>query len=164
MLYTETMRPSNETAQIGVISDTHGLLRSQAVEALRGTGAIVHAGDIGGAEILEQLQALAPVTAIRGNNDRASWARDIPDYRVLEFGGAKVYVLHDRHDLRRYPPPDGCNVVITGHSHQPHVERRAGVLYLNPGSAGPRRFRLPVTVAVLAVGACIDAHIVELEV
>jgi uncharacterized protein len=151
-------------ARIGVISDTHGVLRPQASEALRGVDAILHAGDIGGPEILIALEAIAPVAAIRGNNDRAAWAADIPDYRVVEQGGAKIYLLHDRHELTLYPAPAGCGVIVTGHSHKPLVERRDDVLYLNPGSAGPRRFSLPVTVALLHVGATVDAEIIQLAV
>lgn len=149
--------------QIGVISDTHGLLRRQALHALAGTDAIVHAGDIGGPEIVQQLGTLAPVTAVRGNNDRAAWAKDVPDYCFVELGGARVYVLHDRNDLGRFPAPPGCNVIVTGHSHKPFVERAAGVLHVNPGSAGPRRFRLPVTIALLHVQETIEARVVHLD-
>lgn len=149
---------------IGVISDTHGLLRPEATSALRGVDAIVHAGDIGGAEILEALETIAPVAAIRGNNDRAAWARAIPEQRVVEYGAAKIYLLHDRHELCRHPAPAGCNVIVTGHSHRPLVERRDEVLYLNPGSAGPRRFKLPISVALLRVSATLDAEILELTV
>ncbi len=149
--------------RIGLISDTHGLLRRQALQALAGSDAIVHAGDIGGPEILQQLGALAPVTAVRGNNDRAAWASDVPDYCVVECGCARVFLLHDRKDLARFPAPPGCNVIVTGHSHQPFVERAVGVLYVNPGSAGPRRFRLPVTIALLHVQETIDARVVHLD-
>ncbi|MGE5525422.1 MAG: metallophosphoesterase family protein [Rhodospirillaceae bacterium] len=149
---------------IGVISDTHGLLRPQAMSALLGVDAILHAGDIGSAAILDELRTIAPVAAIRGNNDRAAWARDIPEHCVVEYGVARIYILHDRNELRRYPAPDRCNVIVTGHSHKPLVERRDDVLYVNPGSAGPRRFTLPVSVALLHVGATIEARIVELAV
>ncbi|HWI15659.1 MAG TPA: metallophosphoesterase family protein [Burkholderiales bacterium] len=152
------------TVRIGVISDTHGLLRPQAADALRGVDGIVHAGDIGSADILPALERIAPVAAIRGNNDRAGWAALIPDQRVVEYAGKTLYLLHDRNELRLHPPPEVCDVIITGHSHRPAVERRDGVLYLNPGSAGPRRFKLPVTVAVLSIGATLDAQILELPV
>lgn len=148
----------------GLISDTHGLLRPQALDALRGSELIVHAGDIGDPSILEALARIAPVAAVRGNNDRAGWANDIPEHRVAEIGGMRMYVLHDRHDLARYPVPAGCEVVVTGHSHKPLVERLDGVLYVNPGSAGPRRFRLPITVARLTIAKSIEASIVELAV
>lgn len=150
--------------RIGVISDTHGLLRPQAAHALRDVDGIVHAGDIGSADILLALERIAPVAAIRGNNDRAAWAARIPDQRVVEYGGKRIYLLHDRNDLPLHPSPEGCDVIVTGHSHKPAMERRNGVLYLNPGSAGPRRFGLPVTVALLSIGATLDAHIIELPV
>jgi len=150
------------TLRVGVISDTHGLMRAEALAALRGSDVILHAGDIGGAEILAELQVIAPVVAIRGNNDHAAWAAAIPEHRMVELDAAKIHLLHDRNQLGRYPPPEGCNVIVTGHSHKPLVERRDGVLYLNPGSAGPRRFRLPVTVARLTIGREIDAEIVTL--
>lgn len=152
------------SVRIGVISDTHGLLRPQAADALRGVDAILHAGDIGSAAILAALEAIAPVAAIRGNNDRAAWAEDIPDSRVVAYRGVRIYLLHDRNDLRRHPAPDGCEVIVTGHSHKPLVERRDDVLYVNPGSAGPRRFTLPVSVALLRLGKTVDARIVELAV
>jgi uncharacterized protein len=136
---------------VGVISDTHGLLRPEAVAALAGVERIVHAGDIGDRAVLEALGRLAPVTAVRGNNDRGAWARDIPETEVLEIGGATLYVLHDLHELDLDPRAAGYAAVIAGHSHQPRQEERDGVLYFNPGSAGPRRFRLPVSVGRLAI-------------
>lgn len=148
--------------KIGVISDTHGLMREEALAALRGARAIVHAGDIGNRAVLDALSEIAPVSAIRGNNDRGPWAGDIPEQRSVTFGEAKIYLLHDRNDLPRYPVPAGCNVFVTGHSHQPRIERRDGMLYLNPGSAGPRRFKLPITIAWLTTGATLDAEIVVL--
>jgi hypothetical protein len=151
--------------RIGVISDTHGLVRPEALRALRGSDLIVHAGDIGAPEVLETLRTIAPVVAIRGNNDRAPWARDLPDTEVVERAGHSLYVLHDVHELDLDPRAAGFDAVIAGHSHQPKIERRDGVLYLNPGSAGPRRFRLPVAVARLDVGARgLEARILTLDV
>jgi putative phosphoesterase len=138
--------------RVGVISDTHGLLRPEALAALRGSDAIVHAGDVGGPHILEALNTIAPVTAVRGNNDREEWARGLPETAVLEVGGASLYVIHDVKALRIDPRAEGFTVVISGHSHQPLSVRRGGVLFFNPGSAGPRRFRLPVSVGTLRVG------------
>ena len=145
-------RADSETRLVGVISDTHGLLRPEAVEALKGSGLIVHAGDIGGPEIIEALSAIAPVVAVRGNNDRGRWAEEFPLYDVAEVGAAYLYVLHDLKELDLSPEAAGFRVVVSGHSHKPLAEERRGVLYLNPGSAGPRRFKLPVTVARLNVG------------
>ncbi len=134
-----------------MISDTHGLLRAQALDALRGCDLIVHAGDIGDAAILQELSALAPTHAVRGNNDRDAWARSIPLTAIVEIGALRLYVLHDLSELDIDPAVEGYAAVISGHSHKPHAERREGVLYLNPGSAGPRRFRLPIAVAKLCV-------------
>ncbi|HET7671382.1 MAG TPA: metallophosphoesterase family protein [Burkholderiales bacterium] len=145
--------------RIGLISDTHGLLRPEALRFLRGADHIIHAGDIGAPEILEQLKTLAPVTAVRGNNDRARWAKKLPLDAVMEVGGVAIHVLHDLNEMRR---PEG-RVVITGHSHKPKVEERDGVLYVNPGSAGPRRFTLPVAAGELRIsGAGVRARIKEL--
>ena len=138
---------------LGVISDTHGLVRPQAVEALRGSDLIVHAGDVGHPAVLEALRALAPVVAVRGNNDRGAWAEALAETEVVEVGGFSLYVLHDLAALDLDPEAAGFQAVIAGHSHQPKLERRAGVLYLNPGSAGPRRFRLPVALARVRIGA-----------
>ncbi|HEV3207724.1 MAG TPA: metallophosphoesterase family protein [Terriglobales bacterium] len=137
--------------QIGVISDTHGLLRPEALAALRGSAFIIHAGDIGAPEILDKLAEIAPVTAVRGNVDRSSWARKIPTTNVLEVGGTSIYVLHSLQDLDLKPEAAGFAAVISGHSHVPKQEMRNGVLYFNPGSAGPRRFRLPVSLGRLVV-------------
>ena len=122
------------------------MLRPEAIEALRGSEHIIHAGDVGAAEILEQLASLAPVTAIRGNVDKAAWARRLPETEVLEIGGISIYVLHDLARLDLKPEVAGFRIVISGHSHVAKQETRGGVLYFNPGSAGPRRFKLPVTV------------------
>jgi len=137
--------------EVGVISDTHGLLRPEALEALAGVDHIVHAGDIGSPEILTSLAALAPVTAVRGNNDRGPWARAIAETEAVEVGGAWLYVLHDLHELDLNPRAAGFAAVISGHSHQPKLEERDGVLYVNPGSAGPRRFSLPVSLGRLVI-------------
>lgn len=137
--------------QIGVISDTHGLLRPEALADLRGSAFIIHAGDIGDAAILDKLAETAPVTAVRGNVDREAWARKIPATNVLEVGGISIYVLHSLQELDLKPEAAGFAAVISGHSHVPKQETRNGVLYFNPGSAGPRRFRLPVTVGKLLV-------------
>ena len=135
--------------RIGLISDTHGLLRPQAIEALRGSELIVHAGDVGKPEILTALRELAPVIAVRGNVDTADWARTLPETAVAEADKVLLYVLHDVHALDLDPPAAGFQVVISGHSHRPGKFERDGVFYINPGSAGPRRFQLPITVARL---------------
>lgn len=149
---------------IGVISDTHGLVRPEALRALSGADLIVHAGDVGGPEVLDALREVAPVVAVRGNNDRGAWARALAETEVVEAGGRRLYVLHDLKQLDLDPPAEGFDAVIAGHSHQPRIERRDGVLYLNPGSAGPRRFRLPIALAWLTVDAgSVDAEIVRLD-
>ena len=150
---------------LGVISDTHGLLRPEAVAALAGVERIVHAGDIGSPDVLAALGRLAPVTAVRGNNDRDAWAAAIPQTEVVEIGGVSLYVLHDLHELDLDPRAAGFAAIIAGHSHQPRLEERDGVLYLNPGSAGPRRFRLPISLARLTVtDARVRAELVTLEI
>jgi putative phosphoesterase len=151
--------------QIGVISDTHGLVRPEALRALRGCDRIVHAGDVGGPEVLDALEAIAPVTAVRGNVDRGAWADALPATEVVEAGPQLLYVLHAVQELEIDPAAGGFAAVISGHSHRPGAEVREGVLYLNPGSAGPRRFTLPVAVARLHVrGARLEPEIVELDV
>lgn len=150
---------------VGVISDTHGLLRPEAVGALAGSGLIIHAGDVGGTEVLEALGRLAPVVAVRGNNDRGAWAESLPEFEAIEVNKTFIYVLHDLKELDIAPAAAGFRVVVSGHSHKPLVEERRGVLYLNPGSAGPRRFKLPVTVARLKVnGDDASAEIIHLNV
>jgi putative phosphoesterase len=151
------------TTTVGVISDTHGLLRPEAVEQLRGSDAIVHAGDIGKPAVLDALAALTHrLIAIRGNVD-AAWACDLPDTATFELAGRRFHVLHDIKSLSGDPLARGLDVVIAGHSHRPLVESRDGVLYVNPGSAGPRRFRLPVTVARLTIqGRRMEAQILPL--
>ncbi len=145
------MRPQ----RLGLISDTHGLLRPQAVEALRGCARIIHAGDIGRhgdhANVLDELARIAPLIAVRGNNDHGDWADGLPHTARFEFGGIAIHVLHILGELAFDPAAEGVKVVISGHSHQPKLETRDGVLYVNPGSAGPRRFRLPVCVGRLWV-------------
>lgn len=136
---------------LGVISDTHGLLRPEAVEALRGKDAIVHAGDVGEPSILTALRELAPLTAIRGNIDRGDLARDLPATALAILEGVAIYVLHNLADLDLTPRVAGIRVVISGHTHKPLIREESGVLYLNPGSAGPRRFHYPVTVGELTV-------------
>jgi putative phosphoesterase len=136
---------------IGVISDTHGLLRPEAIEALRGSDLLIHAGDVGSPEILEQLSSIAPVTAVRGNVDKGAWSGKLPETAVLELGGIVIYVVHDLAQLYLKSKAAGFAVVVSGHSHVPKQETRDGVLYFNPGSAGPRRFKLPVSVGKLVV-------------
>jgi putative phosphoesterase len=137
--------------RVGLISDTHGLLRPEALNALRGSDFIIHAGDIGHYEIIEQLSKLAPVTAVRGNNDKGAWASTLHETEVLNVGEAFIYVLHDVAQLSVDPVANGFHAVVSGHSHRPEVNERDGVLYVNPGSAGPRRFTLPVSVGELVV-------------
>ena len=150
---------------VGVISDTHGLVRPEAVSALAGADLIVHCGDVGDAAVLEALAEIAPVHAVRGNNDKGRWADALPIEEVVEVGGRKLYLLHDLAELALEPRAAGVAVVLSGHSHRPRIETRDGVLFVNPGSAGPRRFKLPVAVARLVVGPreC-KATIVELAV
>ena len=137
---------------VGLISDTHGLLRDAALEALTGSDSIIHAGDVGKPEILDRLREIAPVIAVRGNIDKGAWADRLPLTAVAEAGGVRIYVLHDRKQLDLDPAAAGFRIVVSGHSHKPAREERGGVLYINPGSAGPRRFRLPITVARLDLG------------
>jgi putative phosphoesterase len=148
---------------VGVISDTHGLVREEALAALRGSDVIVHAGDIGSPEVLNALERIAPTQAVRGNNDRDEWGRALPLTRVVELGAHLVYLLHDIADLDVNPAAAGFAAVIYGHSHKPLIEEREGVLYLNPGSAGPRRFRLPIAVARIRVSMQgLDAELIQL--
>jgi uncharacterized protein len=150
---------------IGVISDTHGLMRPQALEALGGSDLILHAGDIGSQAILHELMTLAPVVAVRGNNDKGAWAKDLPERDVIEVEGLFFYLIHDVKELDLDPVAAGFRVVVSGHSHHPGSEERKGVLYLNPGSAGPRRFTLPITVARLALlDGVLSTDIIELAV
>jgi hypothetical protein len=139
-------------AIVGLISDTHGLLRPEAVRALEGSDLIIHAGDVGAPGILDALRAVAPVVAVRGNVDTGAWASVLPETAVAEIGGTSIYVLHDLNELDLDPAAAGFGVVVSGHSHQPASKQTAGVLFVNPGSAGRRRFKLPVTVARLDLG------------
>jgi len=151
--------------RIGLISDTHGLLRPEAVAFLRGCDHLIHGGDIGHIGILKDLGALAPLTAVRGNNDHGPWAAALPETAFLEIGGVLIQVIHDLAELGGQAPRAGVGVVVSGHSHIPAVTERAGVLYVNPGSAGPRRFRLPVSVGELRVeDGMVTARLVTLEV
>jgi uncharacterized protein len=152
------------TMRVGLISDTHGLLRPEAVAALTGSELIIHSGDIGSLAVLEALRSIAPVVAIRGNIDTGAWAASLPASEVVEVDEATFYVIHDLAELDFDPKAAGFQAVIAGHSHRPSIETRNGVLYVNPGSAGPRRFSLPITVARLeVVRAEITGHIVELR-
>lgn len=151
--------------RIGVISDTHGLLRPEALAFLDGCDRILHGGDIGGPDILQRLTALAPLTVVRGNNDTASWAADLPLSTCIAVGAVRIYLVHDHADVDFVPKQQGMDVVVSGHSHRPKVEEIDGTLWVNPGSAGPRRFSLPVCVAELIVdGGSVLARIEELVV
>ena len=150
---------------VGVISDTHGLLRPEALAALRGSDRIIHAGDVGGPSILDALSQLAPVTAVRGNVDLAEWARSLPRAATLELAGSRIHVLHDLAELELDPLAEGIGVVVSGHSHRPGLRRQDGVLYLNPGSAGRRRFTLPISLARLHLAdGRVSASLTELPV
>jgi len=140
-----------KSIRIGLISDTHNLLRTEARLALKGVDHIIHAGDICDAAVLRELEAIAPVTAVRGNNDRGEWAAALHERERIEIGGVAIYVVHDLHDLDVVPEAAGIKVVITGHSHRPLMKMENGVLYINPGSAGPRRFRLPISIGFLEI-------------
>jgi hypothetical protein len=147
----DTSSSKKKPSRIGLISDTHGLLREEAVRALHGAELIIHAGDVGMPEILESLGAIAPVIAVRGNVDTDPWTNALPATAVVESSGPAIYVLHDVHRLDLNPAAAGFRIVVSGHSHKPGKEERDGILYINPGSAGPRRFNLPVTIAWLYV-------------
>ena len=145
--------------RIGLVSDTHGLLRPEVLAFLRGSDHIIHAGDICGPELLEQLRQLAPLTAVRGNNDDGPWAEALKEQESLQVEGARIHVIHDLAELGT--PPAGVQAVISGHSHKPRVEQRNGTLWVNPGSAGPRRFKLPISAGELLVdGAAVSARLV----
>jgi putative phosphoesterase len=135
--------------RIGIISDTHGLLRPEAIKHLAGSEHIVHAGDIGAPEVIEGLRKIAPTTAIRGNIDTGEWAIDYPDTKLVVLGGRTLYVMHNLKEMKLDPTASGIEVIISGHSHRPQIETKDGILYVNPGSAGPRRFKLPVALAIL---------------
>jgi len=150
---------------VGLISDTHDLLRLEAVRALQGSDWIVHAGDIGKASVLNVLRAMAPVTAVRGNIDKGGWAQALPKTAALEIGQVRLYVVHDINELDVVPEAAGFKVVVSGHSHQPSIHERNGVIFVNPGSAGPRRFNLPVSMARMYVqGDSVDVTLMTLDV
>lgn len=154
-----------KTGVVGVIADTHGLMRPEALAALQGVELIIHAGDIGKAEVLDALTRVAPVCAIRGNNDIGPWADALPDVLGLEIGSTKMHVIHNLQEVGRAPAAPGTRLVISGHSHKPALRFADGVHYLNPGSAGPRRFKLPIALARVSIGAAsVDAKILELTV
>lgn len=149
--------------RVGLISDTHNLLRAEAADFLRGSDHIIHAGDVCDSSIVEQLAALAPVTVVRGNNDRGAWAERLSETELVQVGDIFVYVIHDLAQLDLDPKAAGVRAIVSGHSHKPYVEERDGVLYVNPGSAGPRRFKLPIAVGELIVrGDAVSARAVEL--
>jgi uncharacterized protein len=151
--------------RIGLISDTHGLIREEALAFLWGCDQIIHAGDIGGPEILEALANIAPVLAVRGNNDTDAWASELPEVQQLQLESKPIYALHDMARLDTEPLPAGISVVICGHSHRPIVQRRDGVIYVNPGSAGPRRFNLPISVGELIIKKnTVTPRIISLDV
>jgi uncharacterized protein len=150
--------------RIGVISDTHDLIRPSAMAFLRGSDFILHAGDVCARQVLDELRTIAPVTAVRGNNDKGEWARDLPQSQMLELDKVTIYMVHDLADMDIDPEGAGVRVVVSGHSHRPRIEEKAGVLFVNPGSAGPRRFRLPISAAEIIVnGASVSARLAELD-
>jgi uncharacterized protein len=149
---------------IGIISDTHGLLRPEAMEALNGVDRIIHAGDIGKVEILEKLSEIAPVTAVRGNNDRDPWAAGLPESQRIPIAGQTIFLIHDIKEIGMDLKEAGIHIVIAGHSHRPLIETRDGILFVNPGSAGPRRFSLPISLALLEIANGIsNARIQQLD-
>jgi len=161
--FTVCMMRNRQKLRVGLISDTHGLLRPEARSLLLGCDYIVHGGDIGAAEILEDLAALAPLVAVRGNNDNQDWARDLPETEMVRVGGAFLYVIHDLSQLDIDPFAAGVQAIVSGHSHKPLIEMRDGIVYVNPGSAGPRRFKLPISMGELLIdGATVTARTVEL--
>ena len=164
-MHNSTAMANQSRIVVGVISDTHGLLRPEALVPLHGSDLIIHAGDVGDPEILDRLREIAPTFAVRGNIDTSPWARALPLTEVVEAGRVQCYVLHNLLDLGLDPKAAGFAVVISGHTHRPHVQVRHDVLYLNPGSAGPRRFTLPIAVARIEVnGSHISHEIIELQV
>jgi len=149
--------------RIGLIADTHGLLRPEALAALADSDLLIHAGDIGKPEVVAALKKIAPLVAIKGNNDTDSWARHLPETKKITLGALKLYVIHNVKELSFDPPGRGFRVVISGHSHKPVIQTKDNVLFVNPGSAGPRRFKLPICVGKLLVqGETVDAEIIEL--
>jgi uncharacterized protein len=158
-----TGRKCVAAVRVGLISDTHDLLRPQAIDFLRGSDFIIHAGDICDSMIIDELTRIAPLTVVRGNNDRGEWADVLPDTELIKIGGIFIHVIHDLAQLDIDPNAAGVQVVVSGHSHKPAIERRGGVTFVNPGSAGPRRFKLPISVAELIIaGLSVSARLVEL--
>lgn len=150
---------------IGIVSDTHGVIRPEAVESLKGVQLIIHAGDVGAPEVLDKLRSVAPVVAVRGNMDSGEWASELPKTEAVEFKGVSLYVLHDLSRLDLDPAAAGFSAVISGHTHMPAIEKLNGVFYLNPGSAGPRRFKLPATLALLRIKeSVLSPEIIGLEI
>ena len=164
-LYNGPMLFFPDVSTIGVIADTHGLLRSEALDTLAGSDLIIHAGDVGREEILEKLARVAPVVAVRGNVDRAQWADSLPKRAIIVVGGQRILVIHDRQALKDNPARAPLDAVVVAHSHRPRVERERGILFFNPGSAGPRRFTLPVSVGRLQITPrSVEGEIIELRV
>ena len=158
-------KTAGKRQRIGLISDTHGLVRPEALVALRDSDLLIHAGDIGKPEVITALESVAPLVAIKGNNDRGSWARRLPETRKIALGAAKLYVIHNVNELDFDPSSRGFRVVISGHSHKPVIQTKNDVLFVNPGSAGPRRFKLPICVGSLTVqGESVHAEIIELRI
>jgi putative phosphoesterase len=150
---------------IGLISDTHGLVRPEAIEALRGVDLVIHAGDIGKPEVLDALKAVSRLVAIKGNNDIGAWAKPLPDTQLVQTANTKLFVIHNVKELDCDPAAEGYKVIISGHSHKPSILARDGVLFVNPGSAGPRRFKLPVAVGKLFIqNQKVNAELIELRV
>ncbi|HEY0802486.1 MAG TPA: metallophosphoesterase [Steroidobacteraceae bacterium] len=155
---------AQQSLRVGLVSDTHGLLRAAARAFAGGCDYIIHGGDIGSAQILDELAALAPLIAVRGNNDREAWAAHLPETELIRVGGVFVYVIHDISQLDIEPQAAGVQVIVSGHSHKPMIERRDGILYVNPGSCGPRRFKLPISVGELIVeGTEVRARNIEID-
>jgi uncharacterized protein len=158
------MSSEESTHSLGIISDTHGLLRSAVVRAFEAVEMIIHAGDIGRLEVLKALREIAPVIAVRGNTDGGEWARSLPTQEIVTIGKVVIYVTHDLHEIDLNPAAAGFRVVVSGHSHMPSVVENNGVMFLNPGSAGPRRFKLPISLAVLKITQeKLDVKLIELE-
>jgi len=158
------MTNRGQKKMIGLISDTHGLVRPEVLPVFAGAALIIHAGDIGTSEVLKELKSIAPVIAVRGNNDKDAWASAIPETKVIQVGKVSIYVLHDLKEIDVSPGAAGYQVVVSGHSHRPLIDKREGVLYVNPGSAGPRRFKLPITVARLTIeGPKVEGEVVNLS-
>jgi len=165
VLLVRRRRLSLKKGRVGLVSDTHGWVRREALAALKGSEVLIHAGDIGKGEVLDSFASIAPVIAIKGNNDRDLWAKKIPDVLNLEINGIKIHVIHDVKELKSHSAHDNTRIIVSGHSHKPGVVEREGILFINPGSAGPRRFKLPVTVArLLLVHDTVKVKIVTLHV